>query len=239
MRKILTLLLLIVVSFTLMSCTDVSDLSAAETDLEVIDLQIIPELQHWLPQIAACAESIPEFGITTHILPDNALALNSTDLIIRLGTRRESDPYVSVLGTENLVILVGDEVQLSSITQSDLMDIYSGKMTHWDDETGSTIQTLSFPEGSTLGELFVETYLETLPINSKPTIFYTSEKLLSGLKANPYAIGYLLASQVPTGINILEVIDLDAGIQQQFVLAVTPEEPQGKLRNLLLCLQSP
>ena len=56
MRKIFAFLLLIMISFTLMSCTDNSDLSADETDLEVVDLQIIPELAHWLPQIAACAK---------------------------------------------------------------------------------------------------------------------------------------------------------------------------------------
>ena len=145
------------VSITLISCTSGADLHATKADLEVIDLQIIPELQHWLPEIAACAESIPEFGITTHILPDNALALNSTDLIIRLGTRRESDPYVTVLGTEEIVIVIGANVPLSSINHNDLLNIYSGKMTDWGDETGSTIQTFSFPEGSTLQQIFVET----------------------------------------------------------------------------------
>ena len=217
----------------------ISDLPADEIDLEVLDLQITPEIAHWLPQVAACAENIPGVAITTHILPENALALNSTDLLIRLGTRTNADPYVIVLGTEEIVIVVGDEVQLSSISHNDLVDIFSGKMTDWGDETRSTIQTLSFPEGSTLQQLFVESYLDNLPIRSKPTIFYTAEKLTKGLKANPYAIGYLLESQVSTDINILEITNWDQGSQEQFVIAVTPAEPQGKLFDLLLCLQSP
>lgn len=238
MRKIFAFLLLIVISFTLMSCTDNSDLSADETDLEVVDLQIIPELAHWLPQIAACAEGIPGLAISTQSLPERALDLVSTDLIIRLGTRSNADPYVTVLGTEEIVIIVGEEVQLSSISQNDLVDIFSGKMTDWGGDTRSTIQTLSFPESSTLEQLFVETYLDNLPIGSEPTIFFTTEKLITGLYANPYAIGYILESQIPPGISILKITNLDPDHQEQFVLAITPAEPQGKLRDLLLCLQS-
>ena len=230
-----------------MSCNDNSDLSTDETDLEVVDIQIIPELAHWLPQIAACVEGIPGLAITTQSLPERALDLVSTDLIIRLGTRRESDPYVTVLGTEEIVIVIGANVPLSSINHIDLLNIYSGKMTDWGDETGSTIQTFSFPEGSTLQQIFVENYLENLVIKSEPILFYTAEKLISGLKANPYAIGYLLESQVSTDINILEISDWDQSSQELFVLAVTPEEPQavtpeepqGELFDLLLCLQSP
>ena len=239
MRKTFAFLLLIVISFTLMSCTDNSDLSADETDLEVVDLQIIPELAHWLPQIAACAEGIPGLAITTQSLPESALDLVSTDLIIRLGTLSKADPYVTVLGTEEIVIIVGEEVQLSSISQNDLVDIFAGKMTDWGGDTRSTIQTLSFPESSTLERLFVETYLDNLPIGSEPTIFFTTEKLITGLYANPYTIGYLLESQVSTDINILEISDWDQSSQELFVLAVTPEEPQGELFDLLLCLQSP
>jgi hypothetical protein len=62
--------------------------------------------------------------------------------------------------------------------------------------------------------------------------------LADKLNANPTALGYALASQVPEDFRTLPVTGLETP-SSFYVLAVTTAEPAGGLRQLLLCLQNP
>lgn len=213
---------------------------------EVLVLQVTPAVAHWLPDVAACAEGIPEFGILTQVLPRAELSLAESDLILRLGERLESDPFVAVVGLEEIVIVAGEDVPVSTLSLESLQAIYTGRITDWgdipetpDDQTGAlqAIKPLSYPEGHEIEVLFRRAYLDDEPITPNAQAFLTMDFLENLIEKHPDALAYLLASQVPEGVRVLPVTGENIIPKAQFVLAITPDEPDGKLKQLLLCLQ--
>ncbi len=246
MKTILHFLLSIAIVVTLSACQGVSQAPTVETEFEIINLQISSNLTHWLPDVAACADPLPKFGIITEVRPDEALDINEGDLILRLGQRLETDPYVAVMGVESVAIVAGGEVPFDSIGVESLRAIFTGKIQNAHGlpemaDAGNLIDqpilTLSYPEGHQLRRLFVESYMDGQAINGDPLIFSSLDTLTRLLQDNPSAIGYCLESQIPHGVKKLNIIDMDVISARYPVLAITKGEPGGNLRQLLLCLQ--
>ena len=228
------------------ACNQQNSLPTGESSLEVVDLQISPALDHWLPQIADCADGIPAFGVYTRVLPVSESETETPDLLIRLGPRRDEDVHVAVLGMETITIVTGSEVPISSLSITSLQNIFSGEVTNWGQvpeisegelNLDQPIQTLSYPDDHPLRLLFREVYLGENDISSQPIVFSTIDRMSQILEDEPYAIAYLLESQTPANAKSLEITGFDPQAAQRLVLAVTQQEPQGNLRQLLLCLQ--
>lgn len=214
---------------------------------EVVNLQITPAVAHWLPLVAACAEGIPNFGILTEVLPRSDLSLEESDLILRLGERLDTDPFVATMGMEDIVIIAGEAVPVSSLSLESLQKIFSGETTRWDEisdnlENESVVNEriipLSYPEGHEIEILFRRAYLDDGPINNDLQVFSTIEFLKDLLIEYPYAITYVLESQVPEGVRVLSITHTEPILTGQYVLSITKGSPDGGLKQLLLCLQN-
>ena len=241
------LFLILVIIFILAACQGNVTPASDEAAFEIIRLQITPGLAHWLDDVSACAETITNTGIVTDIRPKNNLDLADADLILRLGTKEGADPYVAVMGTETIVIIAGDAVSVTSLSQETLQAIFSGRLQNWMDvpemfgeeiDNNQPIQILSYPEGHEIHLLFQETFLDGGRITEDSFVFSTDDYLANLIQKNPAAIGYTLGSQIPNTASTLDITDTDPSVGQHHVLAVTPAEPQGTLRALLLCLQN-
>ncbi len=213
--------------------------------MTVVGVQTTPALTHWLSRAADCANSIPDLGVYSEIVPQTELDINKADLTLRLGDRFDSDPYVSVMGNERLVIVAGADVPFDSLSLESLQAIYTGDVDSWSAlpeaanlELGNSLPmvALSYPNGNELERFFSQIYLSNSTITGNSLRYSTIERLASLLEQNPSAIGYTLASQIPAGVNTLAISGLEAD-PVLLVLAVTTAEPTDGLRQLLLCLQ--
>ncbi len=246
MKRYAHFLIFLLAICLLAACSNASEPTPTETTFEIIHLQISTALQQWLPKIAACAEDIQNFGITTNVLPDADLDLSQADLIVRLGDRVESDPYVVVLGTEEIVIFTSEGIDLDAISLESLQAIFDGSITNWNDlpefskrdiEGNQAITVLTYPEGDIVRHLFSKSYLNEKPLTGGVEEFSTIDFLTDYINENPNIIGYGLESQLPQNASQLEITGFDQASAVQYVLAVTPQEPQGTLVQLLLCIQ--
>lgn len=246
MKIKLLALLNILLLLSLAACNTGTPTPTEEEVLTIINLQTTYALTHWLPKVADCANRIPEIGVYTEVLPGSKLNPDTADLVLRLGERLEMDTFVTVLGTEEIVVVAGSEVPVSSLSIESVQRIYTGEINNWgavpevteaNIQTNQPIQTLSFPEGHELRLLFSQTYLDPAAITSDPLVYSTVDYLETLLLNNPTAIGYLLANQVPDSVPTLSITGIDPLATQHFVLAITPQKPEGGLRQLLLCLQ--
>ncbi len=245
-KQINLILISLFLLFTASACGESGSTQGNLPQIEIISLQTTPSLEHWLVNVAACAADIPDFSVVAQVEPMANLDINQADLILRLGKRQENDPFVSVMGLENIIILAGTDIPPDSLSQDSLKKIFSGEVVNWNEtpevieastDINQTIQTLSYPEGHELRLLFQGAYLEGNPILGEPWIFSTTAYLQELLESQPYAIGYTLESQLPAGANTVSISGWDETQGQHTVLAVTQSEPTGKLRQLLLCLQ--
>jgi len=218
--------------------------SGDETELEVIHLQTTPALAHWLPEAAACAGSIPNLGLASDLVEPSALTLGNADLILRLGSPQADDPYTAVMGMESLILVAGDQVPLDALSIESLQSIFSGDWTLWSDvpevdspaDTAFPLTLFSYSKDNELELLFSQTYLDGKPIIGNPQRYSSSDGLANLLAVSPYGLGYTLASQVPAGFRTIEITDLEQD-PTFYVLAITAGEPEGGLKQLLLCLQ--
>ena len=237
------LLLVIVIVMIVPACAPEAPVPVEQPPPEVVALHITPAVQHWLPMVAECAADIPNFGASVQVLPRGELSLADADLILRLGERLDDDPFVAVMGVEEMVILAGADVPVERISLDDLQAIYAGSLTAWGDVAqeagrGQLINPLSYPEGHELEILFRRSYLADSSILAEPQVFSTLDFLEKLLDLHPGAIGYALSSQLPDGARIIELTPQDQVASLHYVLAVTAEEPGGGLKQLLLCLQN-
>ena len=113
------------------ACTGAQQTDQVLGQIEIITLQTTPSLEHWLPEVAACAGGIPDFTVVTHIKPLSALDLEQADLVLRLGERLESDTFVAVLGLERTVILAGEDVPVNALSLESLQGIFTGEIRNW------------------------------------------------------------------------------------------------------------
>ena len=247
MRYLRFTLILLLSVMILAACMPGIETPAERPDFEVITLQITPALAHWLPEVAACAGALDYFGVQTQVLPRIHLNLTDADLLLRLGPRMDTDPHVAVMGYEEIVVFTGEDVPLDSLSLESLRAIYTGKITRWEEvpevieqnlEINQRITTFAYPEEHEIRTLFESTFLDQQPIESNPQLYTTMPFLGSLLEEDPYAVGFGLLSQMPGGSQRLMITDENGFSGQQFVLAVTPEEPGGNLLQLLLCLQT-
>ena len=174
--------------------------------MEIITLQTTPSLEHWLPDVADCANGISDFAVVTQILPLADLDPGQADLTLRIGDRQESDLFIALMGTEQTVILAGRELPVASLSLGSLQRIFSGEITNWNQvpeveaagvEINQFITTLSYPEGHELRLLFQEAYLEDATLQSDALIFSSEAALGDLLERYPYALAYTLESLVP------------------------------------------
>ncbi len=241
-----SLLLLVTLSLFLGACSADDNSPAAEPALEIITLQTTPSLAHWLPEVSACANALSGVGVYTSVLPIGDLDPSAADLTVRLGNLLDTDPFVTVLGTEYLVIIVGPETPVTSLSLESLQAIFAGEITDWRDvpEAGGAgltdntpITLLSFPQGNDLRLHFADVYLESGRLTDNLKTFSTVDSLTTLLEENPTAISYALSSQVPSTAQVLPITGMEGLASEIYVIAVMQIEPQGAIRSLLLCLQ--
>jgi len=235
----------LILLFLLASCSANSSESDEKIAMEVITLHVSPTLAHWLSKVSACAEPITDFGVYVEIRPPEDLTLDEADLILRLGEPQEDDPYITLLGTEKIVLIAGEEVPLSTISIESLQAIYAGQIKNWQDvpeirdagvEINQPIHAFSYPKGHELRKLFIKDILETNEMSQNIQVFSSLEVLQNGLEEYPFGIGYLLESQVPEGVQTMTITNFDSAVY--YVLGVTGQGPEGALKQLLLCLQN-
>ena len=215
--------------------------------LEIINIQVTPASAYWMDEVAQCSQQIPYLGVYRQILPVNELDLSTADLILRFGQRQETDPFVTVLGTEEIVLVAGKDVLVSSLSLESVQAMFTGVYTYWEQvsesqeitsEATQPITTLSFPPGHELRNLFETSFLESESIANNATVFYSEEALEKLLTEYPFAISFALKSQTPEGVRTLGITSDNPQPGLQYVLGITRQEPTGYLRELLLCLQN-
>jgi hypothetical protein len=247
MKHIIWRIPIIIFTLLLTACNSLAVEPLPEPTLELIDLQITPELEHWRPWFNQCAQSTDGIGIYTEIRTQESLDIDQTDLVLKLGQRDEGDPFVSVMGYEQFVIVGGRETPINTISIESLQGIFAGSITNWGDlpevinqgiEINQPIQTLAYPQGHIMQQRFSLAYLNSEPVQTEPILYSTPEGLSEKLKDYPYGISFLLMSHTKNDLKIISITGKETEAAQQYVLAVTKTEPLGGLKQLLLCLQN-
>lgn len=226
------------------ACSD--EATIPDSTLNILTVDTTPSLEGWLPAVSACASSLENTGIITTLQTSEALDQSQADLVLRLGSRPDGELTVTWLGTETLTVVVGDGIPAKNLSLDSLRRIFMGSYTSWAQvpevsavkpDLNQPIAVLSWPEGNDVRTAFEENILNGEQISDKAQTYFTVERMEAVLAEQPFAIVFMLSSQVPSGIQPISLTGGEPTIRDVYVLGVTSSSPDGMLKQLLWCLQ--
>jgi hypothetical protein len=214
---------------------------------QAIDLTYSPALQPWADKLTGCASNNPLIALYFNPSNTSDVGMQSNDIALELDQTNPSDGagYRSQVGREQIVVVVHQDNPVSQLTATELRLIFSGQQTTWNDGSAQPIQVWVLPEGDPARVIFDQSVLQTQPLTTQAMLAPYSTAMLEAISKDVNSIGYLPASFLRSSGSVnsgdVHTVQLEQSVATVFdqpVVALTQAEPQGSLRNLLVCLEA-
>ena len=210
----------------------------------LIHVSLTPSLRPWITLLHACAATLPGIVINVNEVPANVLEVTDSDMAVQFGGAPVQG-YAAPLGDEELVLIVNAQNPLLTIPTEKLREIYMGFITSWSEIGGEQqpIQAWTYPDGYDVRNIFDEAIIPDGELTPNALIAPNPQAMLEAIGSDPLAIGYVPQTWLAQSSDNEEVRSLNlnqnlAEKLRQPVLALSKDEPEGALRQLLVCLQS-
>ena len=235
--------------FVLLAACQPAALSTPQATFQPLRVQLTPLLEpSWLPKIHACSEYLTLSNLLMEVREASELDLQSADLIIRTSPDLEAETQGTYLGTERLALVVNPENPISALSQEEAGAILAGTYLQWKEVPTSSASALAFDQpvkpiflvDPELNVFFSTTYpgLELTPTTDEQA--YSIEIAQQLIAETPGAVGLLPTGTLTPALKEVQLFDTNNQLitWQLHVLGLTAGEPEGDLRQLLLCLQT-
>ena len=227
----------------LSACAGPTHATPAPTPV-ILDVTLTPSLQPLAETLHACAVPHPEFVINVYETSAPALENQSTDLVIRWG-ELPGDGFAAPIGAEALVLIVNAGNQVLTIPEEKIRDIYTGRITSWGEVGGEQlpVQVWTYPDGADAREIFDKAIYPDDHLTSDALIAPNPQAMLEAVGDHPYAFGYVPQTWLAQTRSLEQVrpLNIDQKLVEKLhqpIFALSRDEPEGSLRELLLCMQS-
>jgi ABC-type phosphate transport system substrate-binding protein len=219
MKKIMLFLLLFVTA-----CNTAPTEKPASTPT-VVKIYATAATQAWQTNLFDCATK----QSVTLTLTDPG----SADISLRMGEPQNLSMPAFQLGWEEIVVVVNKSHSFGQLQTEQVAELFTGGISDWSQvnptETGA-VQVWVFAAGEDAQQVFAKT-LAGKPVVSSARLATSPEEMSRAIANDPHAIG-ILSRRWKTG-NVSDVYVAASAS----VLAITPSEPQGVIKDLLACLQ--
>jgi hypothetical protein len=236
---ILRMALLVVL---LAACQPVTQSEPVSTPV-VWEIQYTPALRWMGPDFSACIAEQPHASIVVYEEPASALDPDAVDFAFRWGSAQEIQGYAAIAGWDELVWIVHPDNPVEVLTQSNLVDIYSGTVRSWSrfssvgSELTGRIRIWDYPTGSDLSEIFTALTAHTGQHDAVLYFAPDPRAMLEAISEDPAAIGFIPRRWLNEQVRAVVVSDMAEEARQHPILALSRAEPEGDRRAWLLCMQ--
>jgi ABC-type phosphate transport system substrate-binding protein len=142
-----------------------------------------------------------------------------------------------------VVVIVNPANSVNNLASSMIGEIYSGKIRNWEEVikggTDQTIRVWSYLTGDDQRQVFDLAFLVGKEPSYQTYLAPDANAMLEAVTNDANAIGYILKSLVEPGVRQVSLNGAAINSLRQPVLALAQNEPQGNLKQLLLCVQNP
>lgn len=152
------------------------------------------------------------------------------------------NPLEHIIARDAIAVIVNMENPVSELTLQQIADIYSGKITNWNEVGGEDrpIVKLSRETNSGTHVYFLETVLR-LGDSENKTLFSTdtlllpsSEGIISEVRSNPNAIGYDGLGYVPDDLKMIAIAEEAGGVYVLPAVATVNDKTYPIARDLYM-----
>jgi hypothetical protein len=230
----------------LISCGS-PELSTPAPTPEAIQVIFPSALNSWADKFSGCASGNPLVGLYFYQSPMEDKVFDSNNMVLELGEPLQNEPgsYMSQIGWDQIDVIVNQDNKISQLTTNELQGIFSGLTSIWDNDNSQPIQVWVLPTDDTVRKYFDRAVLLSLPLTSEAKLAPDSDAMLQAISNDTNAIGYLpesiISSSDPDVVSKVKIVHLDKSLNDDFyqpIIAITQSEPEGLLRELLVCAQT-
>ncbi len=203
----------------------------------VLTVQYTAAARPWLAAVEDCAASTgavirPEGRAAAYFDP-------AADLAIRIGEPDVFPAPAYPIGEEGLVFVVHPDNPVAALDRNALQAVFSGQTVNWREVGGldRPIRVWVYAGGEDLQQILRAAVLQNRPLAPDARLAAGPEDMAAAIGADPAAIGFLPARQVPETLRRLTLpADMQAALTVP-VLALSGPEPSEATIALLRCLQ--
>ncbi len=204
---------LLFLTFLLAACAPAT--TAVPTP-QVIDVYASAAAQPWLEQVYACAA---QQAVVVRLTDEQ-----SAQIALRIGEPENLSTPAFQIDSEDILVVTHRESPIQNLTAEAARALFAGP-------EGQAVTVMVFASGEDVQQLFEREVLLGTPVTSLARLAASPQHMSDRLNAEKNLVG-ILPRHWKTG-NVREVFTLRAAP----VLATTPTEPQGVLKELIACLQ--
>ncbi len=182
----------------------------------MVSVQASPAAEPWLSEVYACGA---EISIIIRLTTSETAA----DLRLRLGEPETLETPAYQIDTEDILVVTHRESPVQNLTVDEARALFSRGQ--------ENVEVWVFAPGAEVQEIFEREVLRGERIHPLARLALHPQQMSDALNQEKNAVG-ILPRHWKTG-TVREVLTLPAVP----VLAITPGEPQGAIKELLTCLQ--
>jgi hypothetical protein len=230
-----------------LSACGMADVSTPAPTPVAIKIIYPPTLLAWADSLASCANKNPHVALyfIQSDAPDADIQPN--DIVLEYGNPviKSDVTYLFQVGWDQVVVLVNQENSLTQLSIDELKSIFSGQALLSENASRQFTQVWVLPEGEPTRRIFDQAVMQEQSLTTEALLAPDPVAMLQAIAQNNKTIGYLPASFLTMNTSStagkVKIIQLDSALNaglRQPVVAITQSEPQGFLRDLLVCLDA-
>jgi hypothetical protein len=210
MRR-LCFVLLILISFWIVSCS----MSTPPATPVIITVYSTSAAEPWLSTLYECAKASP---ILSRI--DDP---TSAQIVLRVGEPKVLS-FAYQIDTEEVLIVTNHQSPVNNLTGEEARALFAGL-------ADPSVQVWVYAAGEDVQEVFDQFVMEGRAVTSSAYIAVNPQQMSDTLVKEPNTVGILPKHwKAGDSRSVYTVSNVP-------VLAITPREPQGVIKNLIACLQ--
>jgi PBP superfamily domain len=210
----------------------------------LINVALSPSLRPWITLLQSCAATSTDFVINVSEKPAYALDVSDSDLVIQFGGAPVHG-YAAFLREEALVLIVNAQNPVLTLPNGKLREIYMGVITRWSEVGGDQqpIQVWTYPDGDEARRILDKVIIPVDELTPNALIAPDPQAMLEAIGDDPQAIGFVPQNWLAQSGDNVEThpLHIEQNLVEKLhqpVLAITKDEPEGVLRQLVVCMQS-
>jgi hypothetical protein len=227
-----TLSILMTTAILMTACTTTESSSNSAEDANIYIIAITPALTPLWPALQTCDLAVPDAYFFIEVLFYPEAVDSDAVLVFRLGEPEELPAFSAPIAYEDLLLVTHKSNPTADLTRQQLRGIFTGRLHNWTDfDWHDPIQVWMYYDGDDSRQLLEENILLGIPLTPNALLAPGPQEIIESVADDPASI-----SVIPAAFATNNVQTADLGIQAP-ILALANEEPEGAVRDLLVCLQ--
>lgn len=209
---------------------------------ELWQVRVTPALAWLGADLNACTRQFPGAGLLLSETPAGQEELAAGEISLRWGAPPALPAFASILGWDELVLIVHPDNPLRSLAPQQARAIYAAELRAWAEidpqlEELGEIQVWTYPENEESRQIF-EDVLRTGPSHNPFAWLAPSPAAMrEAVSQDPAAIGFLPGRWLDENVKDIHLEEKGIGSLYQPILALSADQPTPDQTQWLVCLQ--